>query len=234
MEQKLNRVVRACLEMGDKNPIISIHDQGAGGNGNVLKELVEPAGGVIYFDRFELGDPTMNALELWGAEYQENNALLCSREDLDVLRDICRRERCPINVVGEVTGSGKVVFSMDENQTSVPFDLELDHVLGRFEIYIWYEKISKALFTGKMPRKVFKLTRKMSMLKSLEIPPSISIYRCLERVLRLPSVSSKRYLTSKVDRCVTGLIAQQQCVGPLHTPLADVAVTALSYFGYVS
>lgn len=214
MEQKLNRVVRACLELGDKNPIVSIHDQGAGGNGNVLKELVEPAGGIIYFDRFELGDPTMNALELWGAEYQENNALLCGQNDLDILRGICRRERCPINIVGEVTDSGKVIFSMDEKQSVVPFNLELDHVLG------------------KMPRKVFNLTRKANILKPLELQPSISIYRCLERVLRLPSVSSKRYLTSKVDRCVTGLIAQQQCVGPLHTPLADVAVTALNHFGY--
>lgn len=93
MENKLNRVVRACLELGKKNPIISIHDQGAGGNGNVLKELVEPQGGIIYANRFELGDPTINVLELWGAEYQENNALLCKTEDLPVLKAICSRER---------------------------------------------------------------------------------------------------------------------------------------------
>lgn len=85
-----------------------------------------------------------------------------------------------------------------------------------------------------MPRKVFKLERKVGMLKELEFPEPVSIYQCLERVLRLPSVASKRYLTNKVDRCVTGLIAQQQCVGPLHTPLADVAVTTISHFGYVS
>lgn len=87
---------------------------------------------------------------------------------------------------------------------------------------------------GKMPRKVFKLERKAVLLKELEFPEPVSIYQCLEKVLRLPSVASKRYLTNKVDRCVTGLIAQQQCVGPLHTPLADVAVTAISHFGYVS
>ncbi|ENN76633.1 hypothetical protein YQE_06853, partial [Dendroctonus ponderosae] len=184
MENKLNRVVRACLELGKNNPIISIHDQGAGGNGNVLKELVEPAGGTIYANRFELGDPTINLLELWGAEYQENNALLCAKSNLEVLRTICQRER------------------------------QLDHVLG------------------KMPRKVFKLERKTPLLKHLKLPTATSIYHCLEKVLRLPSVGSKRYLTNKVDRCVTGLIAQQQCVGPLHTPLADVAVTAISHFGY--
>ncbi|CAG9820256.1 unnamed protein product [Phaedon cochleariae] len=214
MEQKLNRVVRACLELGPKNPIVSIHDQGAGGNGNVLKELVEPVGGVIYADRFELGDPTINVLELWGAEYQENNALLCKTEDLPLLRSICERERCPINVVGEVTGTGRVVLALDETESQTPFNLELEHVLG------------------KMPRKVFNLERNTAIYKELVFPEALSIFQSLDRVLRLPSVASKRYLTNKVDRCVTGLIAQQQCVGPLHTPLADVAVTAISHIGY--
>ncbi|XP_018567396.1 phosphoribosylformylglycinamidine synthase [Anoplophora glabripennis] len=214
MEQKLNRVVRACLEMGKKNPIVSIHDQGAGGNGNVLKELVEPAGGIIYTNKFELGDPTINILELWGAEYQENNALLCRKEDLEILSAICKRERCPINVVGEVTGTGRVVLTLDETAKVTPFNLELEYVLG------------------KMPRKIFKLERKTQLYKELKFPKALSIFQSLERVLRLPSVGSKRYLTNKVDRCVTGLVAQQQCVGPLHTPLADVAVTAISHFGY--
>lgn len=215
MEQKLNRVVRACLELGKKNPIISIHDQGAGGNGNVLKELVEPAGGIIYANRFELGDPTINILELWGAEYQENNALLVSKNDAALLNAICKRERCPVNFVGEVTGTGRVVLAADETASVLPFNLELEHVLG------------------KMPRKIFKLERRTPLLKQLKLPDVLSIYQALKLVLRMPSVASKRYLTNKVDRCVTGLIAQQQCVGPLHTPLADVAVTAISYFGYV-
>lgn len=131
MEQKLNRVVRACLELGAKNPVVSIHDQGAGGNGNVLKELVEPVGGIIYATKFELGDPTINTLELWGAEYQENNALLCKKKDLELLVAICRRERCPINVVGEVTGTGRVVLALDETAKVTPFNLELEHVLGK-------------------------------------------------------------------------------------------------------
>ncbi|KAL1505862.1 hypothetical protein ABEB36_005322 [Hypothenemus hampei] len=214
MENKLNRVVRACLELGKKNPIISIHDQGAGGNGNVLKELVEPQGGIIFANKFELGDPTINLLELWGAEYQENNALLCKKENVELLKTICKRERCPINVVGEVTGSGSVELCSDETKSVVPFNLKLDHVLG------------------KMPRKIFKLERRILPIEKLKLPPAISIFSCLEKVLRLPSIASKRYLTNKVDRCVTGLIAQQQCVGPLHTPLADVAVTAISHFGY--
>lgn len=131
MENKLNRVVRACIELEERNPIVSIHDQGAGGNGNVLKELVEPVGGIIYGDKFELGDPTINALELWGAEYQENNALLCSKDNVDTLKGICKRERCPVNFVGEVTGSGRVVLTMDEKQEVVPFNLDLELVLGK-------------------------------------------------------------------------------------------------------
>lgn len=132
MENKLNRVVRACSELGKNNPIISIHDQGAGGNGNVLKELVEPAGGIIYASNFELGDPTINALELWGAEYQENNALLCAKENVALLKSICARERCPVNFVGEVTGNGNVVFALDKDETVVPFNLDLELVLGKF------------------------------------------------------------------------------------------------------
>ncbi|KAF5279822.1 hypothetical protein FQA39_LY18225 [Lamprigera yunnana] len=215
MENKLNRVVRACLELGKKNPIISIHDQGAGGNGNVLKELLEPAGGVIYADKFELGDPTINALELWGAEYQESNALLCSKENVKLLQKICEREKCPVNFVGEVTGTGTVIFALDNDAKVLPFNLDLELVLG------------------KIPRKIFKLNTQLHPLRPLSLPQPLSIYQALDHVLRLPTVGSKRYLTNKVDRCVTGLIAQQQCVGPLHTPLADVAVTAISHFSYV-
>lgn len=86
---------------------------------------------------------------------------------------------------------------------------------------------------GKMPQKVFQLEKFKAQLKPLEFPPTLQVREALERVLRLPSVASKRYLTIKVDRSVTGLVAQQQCVGPLHTPLADAAVIALSHFGTV-
>ncbi|XP_057244558.1 phosphoribosylformylglycinamidine synthase-like [Malurus melanocephalus] len=108
MEQKLNRVLRGCVESGARNPISSIHDQGAGGNGNVLKEISEPAGAVIYASRFQLGDPTLSVLELWGAEYQESNALLARPQALALLRRLAERERCPLSVVGTVTGDGRV------------------------------------------------------------------------------------------------------------------------------
>ncbi|XP_040857208.1 phosphoribosylformylglycinamidine synthase [Ochotona curzoniae] len=225
MEQKMNRVIRACVEASKRNPICSLHDQGAGGNGNVLKELSEPAGAIIYTSRFQLGDPTLNALEIWGAEYQESNALLLRPLHRDFLTRVSIRERCPASFVGTITGDRKIVL-VDDRQCPVgengqgdapptppptPVDLELDWVLG------------------KMPQKEFFLQREPPMLQPLILPAGLTVRQALERVLRLPAVASKRYLTNKVDRSVGGLVAQQQCVGPLQTPLADVAVVALSH-----
>nr|XP_033800859.1 phosphoribosylformylglycinamidine synthase isoform X1 [Geotrypetes seraphini] len=223
MEQKMNRAVRASIECGDRNPICSIHDQGAGGNGNVLKELSEPAGAVIYARDFQLGDPTLSLLEIWGAEYQESNALLLRPQAKEFLKRVCRREKCPVNFVGRITGDGRIVLVDGSSQDSItdttsdkkkrhPVDLQLEWVLG------------------KMPRKDFTLNRVMPAFQPLSLPCNLTVLEALHRILKLPSVGSKRYLTNKVDRSVTGLVAQQQCVGPLHTPLADVAVVALSYF----
>ncbi|XP_063177728.1 phosphoribosylformylglycinamidine synthase [Chroicocephalus ridibundus] len=119
MEQKLNRLLRGCVESGGGNPIASIHDQGAGGNGNVLKELSEPAGAVIYASRFQRGDPTLSVLELWGAEYQESNALLARPAGLGLLRRLAARERCPLSVVGTITGDGRIVL-VDDLEAPVP------------------------------------------------------------------------------------------------------------------
>ncbi|CAL1547204.1 unnamed protein product [Lymnaea stagnalis] len=219
MEQKMNRVIRACVERGLTNPIRSIHDQGAGGNGNVLKELVEPAGAIIRAKDFQLGDPTISVMELWGAEYQESNALLVKHSDLPLIKSIGSRERCPVSCVGTITGTGKI--ELEDFNTGVgdsgrkPVDLELEFILGS------------------MPRKVFEMKRIAAQFQPLVLPEALTVPEALSRVLRLPSVASKRYLTNKVDRSVTGLIAQQQCVGPLHTPLADVAVVALSHFDTV-
>ncbi|MED6236528.1 hypothetical protein ATANTOWER_010571, partial [Ataeniobius toweri] len=219
MEQKMNRALRACLERGNGNPICSIHDQGAGGNGNVLKELSEPAGAVIYCSKFKKGDPTLSVLELWGAEYQESNALLLRPSDKSYLERVCQREKCPVDFVGQITGDGKIVLVDDEESNSEqagglrhPVDLQLEWVLG------------------KMPQKEFIMERQALTNQPLTLPAELTIRDALQRVLRLPAVASKRYLTNKVDRSVTGLVAQQQCVGPLHTPLADVAVVALSPF----
>ena len=212
MEQKANRVIRACVELGDRNPIVSIHDQGAGGNCNVLKEIVEPAGARIEVREIPVGDETLSVLEIWVAEYQEQDALLLKPEHEELFRAICEREKVAAAFVGRVTGDGRIVL-FDREDGSTPVDLDLEKVLGD------------------MPRKTFELERTEPRRKSLELPPGLTVKAALGRVLRLLSVGSKRFLTNKVDRSVTGLVARQQCAGPLQLTVADVAVIAQSHFG---
>jgi phosphoribosylformylglycinamidine synthase len=193
---------------------VSIHDQGAGGNANVLKEIVEPAGAKIEVRNIPAGDETLSVLELWGAEYQENDALLIKKSDAELFASICKRENTPFAFVGEVTGTGRIVLH-DELDNSTPVDLDLETVLG------------------KMPNKTFESATFAvpQCLPALSLPQATELSIYLDRVLRLLSVGSKRFLTNKVDRSVTGLVAQQQCVGPLHTPLADFGAVAQSFFG---
>jgi len=211
MEQKVNRVLRACVELGDDNPIVSIHDQGAGGNCNVLKEIVEPLGAKIEVRAFPLGDQTLSVLEIWGAESQEQDALLLRPEHEQLFRSLCAREMAPVAFVGKVSGDGRVVL-WDEHDDATPVDLELDAVLGD------------------MPQKTFEMKRIAARLDPLRLPPDLTVADALDRVLRLLSVGSKRFLTTKVDRAVTGLVAQQPCAGPLQLTVADVAVIAQSHF----
>ena len=212
MEQKVNRVIRACSELGPDNPIVSIHDQGAGGNCNVLKEIVEPAGARLEIREIPVGDDSLSVLEIWGAEYQENNALLLRPSDEAVFRALCERERVPVSFVGRITGDGRAILH-DEQDDSTPVDLVLDDVLGE------------------VPQKTFEMERRRSSMEPLQLPPGTDVDQALDRVLRLLSVGSKRFLTTKVDRSVSGLVAQQQCAGPLQLTVADVAVIAQSHFG---
>ncbi|KAL3721462.1 hypothetical protein ACJRO7_033890 [Eucalyptus globulus] len=221
MAQKLYRVVRACIEMGEKNPIISIHDQGAGGNCNVVKEIIYPKGAEIDIRAIVVGDHTMSVLEIWGAEYQEQDAILVEPGSRELLQSICERERVSMAVIGSINGQGRVVLvdshlTKKSKASGLPtpppaVDLELEKVLGD------------------MPQKCFEFQRVVHPLEPLDIAPGITVMDSLKRVIRLPSVCSKRFLTTKVDRCVTGLVAQQQTVGPLQITLADVAVIAQTY-----
>ncbi|KAL0807758.1 hypothetical protein Bca101_100250 [Brassica carinata] len=221
MSQKLYRVVRACIEMGEKNPIVSIHDQGAGGNCNVVKEIIYPKGAEIDIRAVVVGDHTMSVLEIWGAEYQEQDAILVRAESREVLESICKRERLSMAVLGTINGEGRCTLidstakAKCEKEGLPPpppaVDLELEKVLGD------------------MPKKTFEFNRVDYAREPLDIAPGVTLMDSLKRVLRLPSVSSKRFLTTKVDRCVTGLVAQQQTVGPLQITLADVAVIAQTF-----
>lgn len=212
MEQKMNRVIRACIEMGERNPIVSVHDQGAGGPANVLKELVEKAGGKIELRRIKLGDPTLSVLKIWIAEYQERCGFLIHPKRIGEFKSICEREKVNCEILGDVTGDGRFVVH-DEKDDSTPVDLNLDKVLGN------------------MPQKTFKDKRIKHPFKVVALPKNLSVEEALSRVLRNLAVGSKRFLTNKVDRSVTGLIARQQCCGPLQLTVGDLAVIAQSHFG---
>lgn len=212
MEQKMNRVIRACNEMGDKTLIDVIHDQGAGGPANVLKELVERSGGRVEVRNIRVGDPTMSVLEIYVAEYQERNGFLIRAENIERFQSICAREKVGCEVLGEVTGDLRFVLH-DSADGSTPVDIDLSTLLGE------------------IPQKTFTDTRKNPGFSPLHLADDLTVEKGLYDVLRLVSVGSKRFLTNKVDRAVTGLIAQQQCCGPLQLTVNNVAVVAQSHFG---
>ncbi len=211
MENRANRVIRACVEMGDSNPISSIHDQGAGGPSNVLTELLEPLGGKISIRGIVLGDKTMSVLKIWSAEFQEGYGLLIRPEQIELFKSICKRERVNCEVLGEIDGSGNVVVEDSLNGTT-PVSLNLEQILTN------------------MPQKTFESNRRTEGLKPLDLP-DVTVAEALEKVFRLPSVGSKGFLVHKVDRSVTGLVSQQQCCGIAQIPIANVSVNAQSHFG---
>lgn len=211
MENRANRVIRACVEMGDSNPIESIHDQGAGGPSNVLTELMEPLGGTINIRKIVLGDATMSVLQIWSAEFQEGYGLLIKPQQIELFQSICKRERVNCEILGTITGDGKVIVEDPETGTK-PVDLNLKQILTN------------------MPQKTFESTRQERGLKPLELP-TISVAKAITAVFKLPSVGSKAYLVHKGDRSVTGLVAQQQCCGIEQIAISDYAVNAQSHFG---
>ncbi len=214
MEQRVWRVVRACVNLGKANPVVSIHDLGAGGSLSALTEISTPHGGRIQLRAIKVGDKTLSVLEIWANESQEQMALLIRPKDWDFFKSICDRENCPAGIVGQITGDGYLVLH-DESDGSDPVFIPLDTFLER------------------LPRKVFKDRRIEPTLKPLELPGDITVRSALERVFHLISVGSKGWLTHKVDHSVSGLIAQQQYVGPHHLSLSDYAIDAHSHFELV-
>ncbi|HEX7259483.1 MAG TPA: phosphoribosylformylglycinamidine synthase [Candidatus Saccharimonadia bacterium] len=211
MEQRMNRVMRACIELGDDNPIISAHDLGAGGDSNALPEIVDPAGGRIDLRSIPVGDASLSVLEIWGNESQERNAFLIWPEAINRFKQLCEREGAPYAVVGEVTGDGQLMV-FDSQDDSTPVDLPLEPILGD------------------LPPRTIQLSTEAPKLKPLDLPSDLTVKDALNRVLRLVSVASKNWLIHKVDRHVTGLVAQQQAVGPNQLPLSNYAVAAHSLF----
>ena len=221
MEQKMNKVIRSCVEMGDANPILSIHDQGAGGNGNVLKELIDGLGATLNLDNLEYGTQNISVIETWLSEYQESNALLTYEEHLSTLDSLCEREGVTLSVLGHITGDGKLTITCQDGEykTGLNYEKEYkEHPPRRYTL-----TSNPPIIRNPLPEYNKNNTTQL-------LSGEHDIAKIFNIILENVDVGSKRFLTNKVDRSVTGLIAQQQCVGPLHTPLADYCLFTTSHF----
>ncbi len=210
MQKRTANAIRGMVER-DHNPIISIHDHGAGGHLNCLSELVEETGGNIDLDKLPVGDPTLSAKEIIGNESQERMGLIIAEKDMDILKRISERERTPMYDVGEVTEDHNFVFQRKSNGEK-PMDLSLADMFG---------SSPKTVMTDKNIQRNYEEVQYSSD----------KIYEYLDQVLKLESVGCKDWLTNKVDRCVTGKVAKQQTAGPLQLPLNNCGVMALDYNG---
>ncbi|GLU44355.1 phosphoribosylformylglycinamidine synthase [Allomuricauda sp. NBRC 101325] len=210
MQKRASNAVRGLFESHD-NPIVSIHDHGAGGHLNCLSELVEETGGTIDTDKLPIGDPTLSKKELIGNESQERMGLVIGEKDLELLDRVSARERAPMYNVGEVTGNHTFKFT-SSTTGETPMNLELSDMFGSSPKTIMDDKTAQQKYPA--------------LSYSLEY-----FHDYLEQVLQLEAVASKDWLTNKVDRCVGGRVAKQQCAGPLQLPLNNCGVMALDFKG---
>ncbi len=208
MQKRAANAVRGMVE-SDRNPIVSIHDHGAGGHLNCLSELVEDTGGLIDLDKLPVGDPTLSAKEIIGNESQERMGLVIGEDDLTILKRVADRERSPMYTVGDVTTNDRFTFRSSTTGKS-PMDLHLEDMFG---------SSPKTIMTDKTVERSYKNPE-----YQLE-----NFHDYLEQVLQLEAVACKDWLTNKVDRCVGGRVAKQQCAGPLQLPLNNVGVMALDF-----
>ena len=210
MQKRAANAIRGLVE-SDHNPIVSIHDHGAGGHLNCLSELVEATGGLIDLDKLPVGDPTLSAKEIIGNESQERMGLVIGQKDIDTLKRIADRERSPMYEVGDVTNDHR--FTFESKSTGLkPMDYALEDFFGSSPKTIMADKTVNRTYAD--------LSYKTS---------DIPFY--LNQVLQLEAVACKDWLTNKVDRCVGGKVAKQQCAGPLQLPLNNVGVMALDFKG---
>ncbi|MCL3781261.1 phosphoribosylformylglycinamidine synthase [Prolixibacteraceae bacterium JC049] len=210
MQKRAYNAIRALAESED-NPVITVHDHGAGGHLNCLSELVEDTGGKIDTAKLPVGDPTLSQKEIVGNESQERMGLVMHEKDVARLQRIADRERSPMYVIGETTNDMQFTFENSKNGERA-IDLKLDYMFG------------------KPPKTIMNDVTKQDKYKAVAYD-NAKIYDYVEQVLQLEAVACKDWLTNKVDRSVTGRIAKQQCAGELQLPLNNVGVIALDYRG---
>ncbi|MGE5668776.1 MAG: phosphoribosylformylglycinamidine synthase, partial [Betaproteobacteria bacterium] len=214
MERRAQEVIDACWQLGEANPIASIHDVGAGGLSNALPELVHggDVGGSCDLRAVPSEEPGMSPREIWCNEAQERYVLAIAAADLARFDAVCRRERCPYAVVGRANGEGRLVVD-DPHFGNAPVDVPLDVILGK---------------PPKMQRDVVRILRRLPPLDLRGVDVREAAYR----VLQLPAVADKTFLVTIADRTVGGLCARDPMVGPWQVPVADVAVTLADFAGY--
>ena len=210
MQKRAANAIRGMVE-NDENPIVSIHDHGAGGHLNCLSELVEDTGGKIDLDKLPIGDPTLSAKEIIGNESQERMGLVIGKKDVDLLHRIADRERSPMYEVGEVTGDHRFTFESN-SKGDKPMDLDLEDMFGSSPKTIMNDITVERTYENP----VYALEH---------------FHGYLDQVLQLEAVACKDWLTNKVDRCVGGRVAKQQCTGPLQLPLNNCGVMAMDFKG---
>ncbi len=213
MERRCQEVIDRCVALDDKNPIVSIHDVGAGGLSNAFPELIDDSG---RGGRFELrvvpnDEPGMSPMEIWCNESQERYVLGVNPEDVETFQAICERERCPWAIVGETTADQHLLLG-DAEFDNQPIDMPLSLLLGK-------------------PPKMLRDVKHHSKPKPELNLDGITVPAAVERVLKLPTVGSKSFLITIGDRSVTGLVARDQMVGPWQVPVADCAVTLADHHG---
>ncbi|MBE6209504.1 MAG: phosphoribosylformylglycinamidine synthase [Rikenellaceae bacterium] len=209
MQKRVYNAIRAVSE-AEENPIISIHDHGAGGHLNCLSELVEATGGTIEMDKLPIGDQTLSAREIIGNESQERMGFVVKEKHLDYIRRIAERERAPMYVVGETTGDMQFTFKQADGQK--PIDLQLEDMFGKTPQTIIEDKSVETTYADVQYNKG-------------------KIVEYIGDILRMEGVACKDWLTNKVDRSVTGRIAVQQTAGEIQVPINDYAAVTLDYQG---
>jgi phosphoribosylformylglycinamidine synthase len=210
MQKRVYNAIRAMAE-SDNNPVISVHDHGAGGHLNSLSELVEEQGGYIDLSKLPVGDPTLSAKEIIGNESQERMGLVVHPENLALLEEVAGRERAPIYIAGQITGDMNFTFEHPVSGEK-PLNLKLEYLFG------------------KPPRTIIRDESKQQEFAPVQYDPALFL-SYLRNVLQMEAVACKDWLTNKVDRSVTGRIALQQCAGPLQLPLNNCGVVALDFQG---
>jgi phosphoribosylformylglycinamidine synthase len=214
IERRAQEVIDSCWSMGLDNPIISIHDVGAGGLSNALPELVTDCerGAIFDLDKIEVAEQGLSPLEIWCNESQERYVLAISAEDLDTFDQIAERERCPYSIVGEATTKQMLILK-DSSSPVDPIHMPL------------------SLLLGKAPKTVKNVTTTIHAYSNWDYS-EINLTDAAKRILRLPAVGSKKFLITIGDRSVGGMTQRDQMVGPWQVPVADVAVTASSFTDY--